>query len=63
MYLYTFGFAYLFKFLPYTLEVGYYNGDVLVVVAAVAVCIRRVPIRIGVLVVVMFPNEFLLKLI
>ena len=58
MYLYTFGFAYLFKCFPYTLYVGYYNGDVLVV-ATVAVCIGRVNVGNGVLVVVMFPIKFI----
>ena len=53
-----------FKLFPYTLDVGYYNDDVLVIVViAVAVCIGRVPIGIGVLVVVVFPNKFLLKMI
>ena len=35
----------------------------LLLLLLLSVCIRRVPIGIGVLVVVMFPNEFLLKLI
>ena len=53
-----------FKPFPYILDVGYYNGDVpVIVVAAVAVCTGRVPIGIGVLVVVVFPSEVLLKMI
>ena len=64
MYLHTFGFAYLFTFFTYTLDVGYYNGDVPVnVVAAGVVCVGRILIGVGVLVVVVFTDKFLLKLI
>ena len=61
MYLYTFGLTCLFKLFPYALNVGHHNGDVLVVVIVVVMCICRVPVRIGIL--VMLPNEFVLKLI
>ena len=56
--------VYLFKLFPYALDVGYNNGDVLVIfVAAVAVCIGRVPVGNRVLVVFVLSNKFLLKLI
>ena len=58
MYLYAPGVTCFPEPLPYTLNVGYHNGDVLVVVAVGVVSGCRIVVVIGIL--VLFPVEFVL---
>ena len=55
--------THLFKLFPYAFYVGNHSGDVPVIVTAAIICVRRVVGRVGTLVVVVFPFEYLLKLV
>ena len=40
----------LLKLFPYALNVGYHNGDVLMIVVVAAISVSRVPVVVGILV-------------